>query len=133
MADSTASLNPLDSLPPWARELSEKYYSRTFALFLLHGNVRDLVPVKKGPVTEFLLLPAFLEQHLFGRRDIVIHYDRGGGLKFSNPAAQTDFRAALSAYDSFHDTKYSQSLPRNVDGVLMILEAYIRLRLTDGN
>jgi SpoVK/Ycf46/Vps4 family AAA+-type ATPase len=132
MAVSTTALNPLDGLPPWARELSEKYYSRTFTLFLLHGNVRDLVPVKKGAATDFLLLPPFLEQHLFGRRDLVIHYDRGGGLKFTNPAAQADFRTALSAYDSFHDTKYAQSLPRNVDGVLMILEAYIRLRLSDG-
>jgi hypothetical protein len=36
----------LDALPPWARELSEKYYSRSFALFVLYGNVRDLVPLR---------------------------------------------------------------------------------------
>jgi len=29
--------------PAWARQLSEKYYSRTIAMFVIHGNVRDLV------------------------------------------------------------------------------------------
>jgi AAA+ superfamily predicted ATPase len=129
---STTAVNSLQGLPGWARQLSEKYYSRTFTLFLLHGNVRDLVPVKRGTGLEFVQLPAYLEQNLFGQRDLVIHYDRGGGLKFSTPAMQTDFRNALSGYDSFHGTTYAQSLPRNVDGVLAILDSYIRLRLSDG-
>ncbi len=129
---STTAASSLEGLPAWARQLSEKYYSRTFTLFLLHGNVRDLVPVKRGSALDFVQLPAFLEQSLFGQRDLVIHYDRGGGLKFGTPAMQTDFRSALSGYDSFHGTTYAQSLPRNVDGVLTILDSYIRLRLADG-
>ena len=36
--------SPLQGLPVWAQQLSEKYYSRTIALFVLHRNVRDLVP-----------------------------------------------------------------------------------------
>ena len=85
---STTAAGTLEGLPAWARQLSEKYYSRTFTMFLLHGNVRDLVPVKRGAGQEFVQLPAFLEQSLFGQRDLVIHYDRGGGLKFSTPAMQ---------------------------------------------
>ena len=43
MAASTVPKNShLDGLPGWARELSEKYYSRTLTMFVLHGNVRDL-------------------------------------------------------------------------------------------
>ena len=42
----------LESLPAWARQLSEKYYSRTIALFVLYGNVRDLVPLRRGGATE---------------------------------------------------------------------------------
>jgi hypothetical protein len=45
---------------------------------------------------------------------------------------QADFRNALSGYDSFHQTSYSQSLPRNPDGVLNILDNYLRLRIGDG-
>lgn len=131
MASITAA-SSLEGLPAWARQLSEKYYSRTFTLFLLHGNVRDLVPVRRSTGLDFVQLPAFLEQSLFGQRDLVIHYDRGGGLKFGTPAMQTDFRNALSGYDSFHGTTYAKALPRNVDGVLAILDSYIRLRLADG-
>ena len=70
----------LESLPDWAQQLSEKYYSRTIALFVLYGNVRDLVPLRRGGATEFLPLPRFLNEALFGQRDIIMAYDRGGGL-----------------------------------------------------
>ena len=42
MTDSSAPAAA--NLPAWAQELSHKYYSRTFAVFVLHGNVHDLVP-----------------------------------------------------------------------------------------
>lgn len=122
----------LDSLPPWARELSEKYYSRTLAMFVLHGNVRDLTPLQSGLRTEFLPLHRFLREGLFGRRDLVLTYDRGGGLTFGDPKMQEDFQRALTGYDQFHGTSYSKGLPRNPDGVLNLLDNYIRLRLTDG-
>ena len=46
IATTTTLGKYLDGLPAWARELSEKYYSRSFALFVLYGNVRDLVPLR---------------------------------------------------------------------------------------
>ena len=69
-------------------------------------------------VSTFVSLHVFLEEALFGRRDIVLPYDRGGGITFANPDMQADFRRALSGYDCFHGTNYSQGLPRNPDGVL---------------
>ncbi len=122
------STSPLDSLPAWARELSERYYSRTLSMFVLHGNVRDLAPLGAG----FVPLNRFLREGLFGKRDLVIAYDRGGGLAFAEPAMQEDFRRALSGYDQFHGSNYSQGLPRNPDGVLNLLDNYIRLRIADG-
>jgi AAA+ superfamily predicted ATPase len=127
--DATNSQPPM---PEWAQSLSEKYYSRTFSMFVLYGNVRDVVPVDRGGTTEYLPLNAFLNQALFGRRDLVLTYDRGGGLSFATPDMQADFRNALSGYDSFHQTNYSQALPRNPDGVLNILDNYLRLRIADG-
>lgn len=124
--------DPITTLPAWARELSEKYYSRTISMFVLHGNVRDLVPVRTGERTEFVPLHRFLEKHLFGRRDLVLTYDRGGGLAFATPDMQADFRQALAGYDAFHGTRYSQGLPRNPDGVLSLLDNYLRLRIIDG-
>lgn len=122
----------LDALPLWARELSEKYYSRSFAMFVLYGNVRDLVPLHSPEGSSFVSLDDFLSRALFGQRDLVLHYDRGG-LSFGTPATQSDFRRALEGYDSFHGTNYSQGgLPRNPDAVLNLLDNYLRLRIADG-
>jgi SpoVK/Ycf46/Vps4 family AAA+-type ATPase len=128
----TKSNAHLDSLPVWARQLSESYYSGTFALFVIHGNVRDLVPLKRGESTEFFPLHRFLQEALFGQRDLILTYDRGGGLAFAHPDMQADFLRALAGYDSFHGTSYVQGLPRNPDGVLNLLDNYLRLRVMEG-
>ncbi|QOY90747.1 ATP-binding protein [Paludibaculum fermentans] len=129
---STTPPSPLEPLPAWARRLSEKYYSRTLAMFVLHGNVHDLVPWRRGDRTDYVPLSKFLNEGLFGRRDLVLSYDRGGGITFANSDVQADFQRALVGYDSFHGTKYSQGLPRNPDAVLTLIESYLRLRVMDG-
>ena len=113
--------------PRWAQDLSEKYYSGAYVQFVLHDNVHDLVPLRQ----EFVSLKEFLQKGLFGQRQIVFDYDRGGGLSFSTNEMQADFRSALSGYDSFHGTNYAGGLPRNPDGVMNILDNYLRLRLLD--
>src|SRR5215467_7492721 len=116
----------LDALPQWARDLSEKYYSRSFTLFVLHGNVRDLVPIRRQSKTDFVPLEQFLSTALFGQRDLILHYDRGG-LSFGSADTQTDFRRALEGYDSFHGTNYAQGgIPRSPDAVLNLLDNYMR-------
>ncbi len=133
MTAPTTTAGPLFAdLPPWARQLSEKYYSRAFALFVLHGNVRDLVPLTRAGKTEYLSLVPFLEQALFGQRDLVLSYDRGGGISFAHRDMQSDFSRALAGYDTFHGTGFSQALPRTADAVLNLIDSYVRLRLQDG-
>jgi len=87
---------------PWAKELSEKYYSQTLTMFVLHGNVRDLVPLRSENKTEFMPLHRFLRCGLFSSRDLVLTYDRGSGVAFAEPAMQQDFRRAIEGYDQFH-------------------------------
>jgi len=128
---SSFSPGAYGGLPPWARDLSEKYYSRSFALFVLHGNVRDLVPIQRQTKTEFVPLEQFLSSALFGQRDLILHYDRGG-LSFGSADSQADFKRALEGYDSFHGTNYAQGLPRNPDAVLNLLDNFLRLRIADG-
>ncbi|MBI1791841.1 MAG: ATP-binding protein [Acidobacteria bacterium] len=125
----SASLEPL---PGWAQQLSEKYYSGAIAMFVLHGNVHDLVPWNREEGAVWLPLQKFLNEALFGRRDLVLSYDRGGGMAFGRPEVQEDFQRFLTGYDSFHGVKYSQGLPRNPDGVLTLIESYLRLRILDG-
>jgi AAA+ superfamily predicted ATPase len=122
---------PID-MPQWARDLTEKYYSRTMAVFVLCGNVRDLVPLTRGSVTEYVPLTRFLHEELFARRDLKLAYDRGGGISFDGAGTQEDFGRALSGYDDFHGTRYTAALPRNPDAVLSLIDNYLRLRLMDG-
>lgn len=121
----------MNNLPDWARQFAEKYYSQTIALFVLTGNVHDLVPLKRGTETEFVPLGTFLNEALFGRRDFILSYDRGYGLSFAKPEMQKDFARAIEGYDAFHGVKFSQGLPRNPDSVLSVLGSYLRLRAGD--
>jgi AAA+ superfamily predicted ATPase len=67
--------------PPWAAMLAELYYSGTTSMFVLHGNTFDLV--RSGPETDarWLGLADFLAEQLFGRWDLVLHYDLARGLR----------------------------------------------------
>ena len=104
-------------------------------MFVLHGNVRDLVPWKRDGTTEFVSLRQFPRRSaLFGQRDLVLHLRPRRRLSFGNPRHAGRFpQRALHGYDSFHGTNFSQSgLPRNPDGVLNLLDNYLRLRIGDG-
>ena len=53
--------------PAWARDLAETYYSGTISMFVLHGNVHDLVRVPKDDGTDvYLSLSDFLATQVFG-------------------------------------------------------------------
>ena len=120
-----------NDLPGWAEQFTEKYYSRTIAMFVLSGNVHDLVRLRNGEQVDFVPLSRFLNEGMFGRRDLVLNYDRGSGMSFRSPEMQADFRRALEGYDSFYGSGYSKGLPRNPDSVLNLLSSYFRLRILD--
>jgi AAA+ superfamily predicted ATPase len=72
--------------PSWADRLGDSYLSGTSCVFLLHGNVRDLVPLADedsggDPLQRWGTLPEFLCRELFGRWEVVIGYDVGRGFR----------------------------------------------------
>ena len=70
--------------PSWARSLAEQYFSGTASVFVLHGNVYDLVPLvdpDDDGAADYGTVPDFLAEQLFGRWDLVLHYDLGRGLR----------------------------------------------------
>ena len=70
--------------PPWAKSIADLYFSRTTSVFVLHGNTYDLIPlsdVDAASRAEFGTIPEFLAEQLFGRWDLVLHYDLGRGLR----------------------------------------------------
>ncbi len=70
--------------PGWAQQIADLYFSRTTSVFVLHGNTYDLVPlndVSAPGKADFGTIPDFLAEQLFGRWDLVLHYDLGRGLR----------------------------------------------------
>jgi SpoVK/Ycf46/Vps4 family AAA+-type ATPase len=70
--------------PPWALNLADLYFSGSTSVFALYGNTYDLVPLCDPSVEErgrYGGIPEFLAEQLFGRWDLVLHYDLGRGLR----------------------------------------------------
>jgi AAA+ superfamily predicted ATPase len=64
--------------------MAELYFSRTTSVFVLHGNTYDLTPLADVDAPDrapFGSIPEFLAEQLFGRWDLVLHYDLGRGLR----------------------------------------------------
>jgi AAA+ superfamily predicted ATPase len=64
-----------DWYPAWARELGRVYYAGTTSMFLLHGNVDDLIRVEERDGVDYRVLPEFLASQIFGTWDVVLYYD----------------------------------------------------------
>lgn len=118
-----------DHYPEWARELAQKYLSRTINQFILHGNVHDLVPLDRQEGPEFVRLKSFLSEEFFGARDYVVFYDRSSGIYFRDQESQKDFNQALAGRDSLMGTDYANNLPKDPVRVFSLLEQYFRVRI----
>jgi hypothetical protein len=116
--------------PNWAQELAESYVRGSASVFLLHGNVHDLVSVSSG--ADFTSLESYLANQVFGKRDVVLSYDRGSGLRFLSPgdpkrraAMQEDLQKTLAAVDLVNGTTLAHSRSKDPRLVLEILDRYI--------
>jgi AAA+ superfamily predicted ATPase len=127
-ATGTAPALP-DWFPAWSKELAELYFSGTTCLFLLHGNVHDLVRVSAGAKDVWCNLPEFLAAQLFGNWDVVLHYDLGRGLR---PLAGSD-PARLQAMVGRLSARLGEpgTWPRDPDQVLSLIDRYLERTLVD--
>lgn len=131
--------NPLGrDAPEWARELAASYVGGSASVFLVHGNVHDLVPIPDTDEPEFVSLEHYLATQLFGQRDIILSYDRGSGIRFLAPgdserraSMQEDFHKTLKAIDLISGTSYANSRPKDPKLVFELLDRYILHKLVD--
>ncbi len=68
-----------ETYPAWARELADLYFFGTTCVFVLYGNVHDLVRLPDRDAPAYCSLTDFLATQVFGRWDIVIGYDLSRG------------------------------------------------------
>ena len=128
------SLEPYTAhYPAWAQELARKYFTKTIAAFILHGDIRDVVPTEDPDGNRiYPPLRNFLTNDLFAARDVIVFYDRSAGIHFADEASKKDFNRALSGHDAIFGTEYQKKLPKDPPRVFSLLENYFRLRLADG-
>jgi hypothetical protein len=75
-----------EDLPGWAEEMRDLFKSGSVSQFLLHGNVFDTFPTSDLPEPRFLSLGAFLDEVMFEQYDVILHYDRGKGIRAARGA-----------------------------------------------
>lgn len=124
---------PADKLPEWypawARELANLYFSGTTCLFILHGNVHDLIRCPDGKDDVYCDLTEFLATQIFGTWNLVLGYDVSQGLR---PQAGRDAKR-LQGMQQYLTARWGEppSWPREPDLVLLGLDAFIERNLVD--
>jgi AAA+ superfamily predicted ATPase len=117
------------ALAEWARTLQRRIRQRGINAFILHGpGVRDIHPLgarRRGTIADFLA------EVMFSDRTVIVLYDRGSGIRFTDPQAEQDFRTVLKAYDRVGGTNLAQVQPRDPDRALQLLETYLLYQLKE--
>jgi hypothetical protein len=94
------------ALPAWAEEMRRIFRSGSASQFLLFGNVFDLVPAPDpAGGARFLALRHFLTEVMFEPFDVVLHYDRGRGIRVRKGGEA--FYRFLKAFDAFRGTSWA--------------------------
>jgi hypothetical protein len=73
-------------LPSWAEEMRDLFKSGSVSQFLLYGNIFDVIPTPGVPESRLLPLGAFLDEVMFEKYEVILHYDRGKGIRATRGA-----------------------------------------------
>src|SRR4051812_44754745 len=82
---------PEKVLPAWADELKRRYLRNEASVFVLHGNVHDVVLDGDDMVS----VGDYVARTVFEKKDIVIRYNVSTGCRFVKKAAKIDGVEAL--------------------------------------
>jgi AAA+ superfamily predicted ATPase len=115
--------------PEWARRLAELYFSGTTCLFVVHGNVHDLIRCPTAAGETYCGLPEFLATQIFGSWDVVLQYDLARGLR---PTAG-DNPPRLQKMVQYLASRLGEpgSWPRDSDTVLLTLDKLVERNLLE--
>ena len=117
-------------LPSWAQELASKYGSKTANLYILHGNIRDLLPHKrKEDEFTFTRVQEYISEILFGNQNIIAYYDRSSGVTFCEPEMESDYLAAAPQFASDAEIDKSDFVSSDPEKSFPYLEKYFLSRI----
>lgn len=117
------------SNPPvkkWVLELAKKWNSKAYSLFILHGNIYDVFPVKKDEIVSYVSLKSFISERLFPDIDrCMMFFDISDGLTFRSREIQGNFNKWLEVYDTTEKTTYSKTgLPKDFVKLSPVLKRF---------
>ncbi|MGE3181105.1 MAG: ATP-binding protein [Phycisphaerae bacterium] len=126
---SNTQFNSIESYPLWAQSLADRYLSGTTSVFILHGNVHDMVCVGHEATSSFLSLQEFLATEMFGDWEVVVQYDLGRGAR---PKAGNDSKR-LQEMVQYLTSRFGDIArwPREPDQMLLRFEALFERNLLE--
>jgi len=102
------------------------YFSGTTCLFILHGDVHDLIGCSGDPAGGYCSLSEFLATQVFGSWDLVVQYDLGRGLR---PMAGSDSARLKSMIQLLSPLGDPAAWPRDAEAVLLLLDRFVERNL----
>jgi len=107
------NLNFIKNLPDWAKELSLKYLSKTTNLYIIHGNIFDLLP-HQNHANEFTFgkIQNYIAEYIFESRHVILFFDRSSGITFLNLAMKDTYLNTLrKAYPQIDPSEFLSTNP----------------------
>jgi len=120
-----------ETFPAWASALAEAYFSGTTCVFILHGNVNDLIRCQDGETTPYCSLMEFLASQVFGSWDVVVQYDLSGGLQ-AQPGSDAQRLQTMMQYLTAR-LGDPGVWPREPDNALLLLDRLIERNLLESD
>lgn len=123
--DNLSAARTPDWYPAWAKELADLYFSGVTSVFVLHGNVHDLIraPDENGN-DSFIALTDFLATKVFGNWGVVMGYDLGTGLRLMAGSDSQRLRNMVTHVSARIGNP--GGWPRSADKVLDVIERLIQ-------
>ncbi len=110
-------------LPSWTSTLAERFRAGAGSVFVLHGNIHDLVPLDG----KWLPLREFLASFLGRTKEIVLFFDVARGLQFAERKMEAPFRLAVDAKRMLErQAPLPDDLPRDPYRLFPWLETFVR-------
>src|SRR5262245_11159373 len=95
----------------WALELARRWNGGTYSLFVLHGNIFDVLPEQSDGKVTCGPLKRFVMRRFVPERGSLVCYGIGDGLTFGSPEMQKRFFEWLEVFDEVENTNYHQQGP----------------------
>lgn len=107
------------ALPPWAEEIRSTYLRGEASVFLLHGNVFDLIPHKGDLVP----LVDFLSKVLLAKKDVVAHFNPAAGIKLLRREQKlANLDELVASKETGPALKALERCLRTTDGVAVVVD-----------